>query len=272
MGKGLDRTGRVVTDPRISRRRRAVARSKRKRIAMGFGCVAALGALGWVALASPLLAVDEVKVLGGEHTTSEEVARVAGLGSDDNLLLLSTTRVEERAETLPWVKDAEVDRMLPGTVRVRVVERVPAMVVSLGAARWTIDASGHVLDSGAVADDLPILGGADTGDIEIGAQLTTPEIQDALIAFRSLSGRLRRDIVAVVAPTFERISFSLQDGTLIRFGAAERLQAKNEVLEALLARLKEQGRSAAYIDVRVPTSPAVAPRAIQAAPAPSPSA
>jgi cell division protein FtsQ len=256
----MSRTERLATDPRISRRRRAVAKSKRRRIATVIGGLVFVGGLGWVALASPLLSVDEVRVVGAEHTTSEEIAQVAGLGSDDNLLLLSTDAVEEKAETLPWVRSAEVDRMLPGTVRVKIVERVPAMVVSLGAARWTIDSRGYVLESGAVSNGLPILGGAETGDIEVGKQLTTPEIQDALKAFRSMSGALRRKVVAVVAPTFERISFSLEDGTLIRFGAAERLAAKNQVLDALLDRLKQQGRVAAYIDVRVPTSPAVAPR------------
>jgi cell division protein FtsQ len=261
----------MATDPRISRRRRAVARTKRKKIGTAVGGVVGLGAIAWVALASPLLAVDEVRVVGAEHTTSEEVAAATGLGADDNLLLLSTAEVAERAETLPWVKSAEVDRMLPGTVRVRIVERVPAMIVSLGAARWTIDSRGHVLDSGAVSEKLPVLGGAETGDIEIGTQLMTPEIQHALRAFRSLTGKLRREIVAVVAPSFERISFSLADGTLIRFGAAERLAAKNEVLDALLERLAQQGRSAAYIDVRVPTSPAVAPRTSIATPAPTPS-
>jgi len=271
----MSRTQRVATDPRISRRRRAVARSKRRRVMTWLGSIAALGALGWVALGSPLLAVDEVRVVGGEHTTSEDVALAAGLGPDDNLLLLSTADVAAKAETLPWVRSAEVDRMLPGTVRVRVTERVPAMVVALGAARWTIDARGFVLDSGAVNAKLPILGGAETGDIEIGAQLTTPEIQHALKAFRSMSKKLRAKIIAVVAPSFERISFSLADGTLIRFGAAEKLAAKNQVLNALLAKLAQQNKSAAYIDVRVPTSPAVAPRtsvAVDPAPTPAPTA
>jgi cell division protein FtsQ len=265
---------RVATDPRISRRRRAVARSKRRKIATACGSIAAVAAIGWVALASPLLAVDEIKVVGGKHTTSAQVAAATGLGPNDNLLLLSTASVAARTETLPWVKSAEVDRMLPGIVRVRIVERVPAMVVSLGAARWTIDAHGYVLESGATSTQLPVLGGAETGDIEVGAQLSTPEIQDALKAFRSMSNKLRDDIVAVIAPSFERISFSLVDGTLIRFGAAERLDAKNEVLDALLRRLREQNRQAAYIDVRVPTSPAVAPRTAPvttvASPGPSP--
>ena len=251
---------RATTDPRISRRRRAVARSKRKKIVTGLAIVAALGGIGWGALASPLLAIDEVKVVGARHVTSRDVARVAGIGPDDNLLLLSTGSVEDAAETLPWVKVAVVDRMLPGTVRVRITERVPVMVVSLGAARWTIDGAGRVLDSGAAARDLPILGGAELGDIRIGRRLTTPEILDALRVFRSMAPRIRSRIVAVFAPSFERISFSLEDGTLIRVGAAEHLDAKNHVLQALLARLKQQGRVAAYIDVRVPTSPAVAPR------------
>lgn len=263
--------GRVPTDPRISRRRRSVARSKRKKVATGLTAVAAAGGIAWGALASPLLAVDNVKVIGGKHTTAAEIARAAGLDENDNLLLLSADAVERSAETLPWVKEAEVARVLPGTVRVRVTERIPAMVVSLGAALWTIDARGHVLDAGAISSDLPTLGGTETGDIEIGSQISTPEIQDALAAFRSLSGKLQERVVAVIAPTSERISFSLDDGTLIRFGAAERLAAKNQVLGALLTRLRQQGRSAAYIDVRVPTSPAVAPRTTVATPAPTPS-
>src|SRR5687767_10017896 len=178
----MTRPERIPTDPRLSRRRKAVARTKRRRVLSGLGAVLALGAIGWVALASPLLAVDEVKVVGARHTTSAEVAVVTGLGADDNLLLMSTEEVETKTESLPWVRTAEVDRMLPGTVRVRITERVPAMVVSLGAAQWTIDSRGYVLDSGAVSDKLPVLGGAETGDIEAGKQLVTPEIQDALKA------------------------------------------------------------------------------------------
>ncbi len=263
---------RVTTDPRISRRRRAVARSNRRRgITIALALVA-VAAAAWAALASPLLAVDEVRVVGGKHTTAADVARAAGLGSDDNLLLLSTARVEERAETLPWVLEATADRILPGTVRVRVTERTPAMIVSIGAAQWTVDAQGKVLQAGAASDDLPVLGGAETGDIEVGGTLATPEVRDALAAFRSMSKKLQRRIVAVVAPSFERISFSLEDGTLIRFGAAEKLRAKNQVLDALLAELRDRNESASYIDVRVPTSPAVAPRGGGAVPTPSPGA
>jgi cell division protein FtsQ len=250
---------RTTTDPRISRRRVAVARSKRRKVAASAATVAAVAAIAWAALASPLLAVDEVRLVGGKHTSAVDIAAAAGLDPGDNLLLISTDRIEDAAETLPWVRRAEVHRVLPGTVRVRITERVPAFVLSLGATRWTLDVYGHILTTGVARKGLPVLGGVDTGDVEVGGRLAVPELLDALSAFRSLPAGVRSEVSAVIAPTSERISFSLADGMLIRFGAAESLDAKHEVLTALLRELRRENRVVAYVDVRVPTNPAVAP-------------
>lgn len=265
------RSTRTGTDPRISRRRRAVAKARTKRLSAVLATVVMLGVLAWTAFASPLLAVDDIRVVGGKHTTADDIARVARIQVGDNLLLISTGAIAQAAETLPWVKSADVDRIMPGTVRVRVTERVPAMVLSVGAARWTIDAAGRILAVGAVGRDLAVVSATEAGDIEVGEVVTTPELVDALRAYRSLSRGVRNRVAGVIAPTRERISFSLDDGTLIRFGAAESLHAKNEVLDALLADIRRENRAVAYIDVRVPTSPAVAPRAgVVPAPTPSP--
>lgn len=273
-------TPRTDTDPRISRRRKAVARSRTRKVVATTSALVVVAAVSWAAFASPLLAIDEVRVVGAEHTSADDIARVAELDDSSNLLLISTDAIERAAETLPWVKTAEVDRILPGTVRVTVTERAPAMILSIGAARWTIDVRGRVLAVGEHCEreracvsgsDLPVITGAETGDVALGATVSAPELVDALKAYRSLDRKLRARVVGIVAPSLERISFSLSDGMLIRFGAAERLRAKNEVLSALLEEIAREHRTVAYIDVRVPTSPAVAPAAA-AGPHPSPSA
>jgi cell division protein FtsQ len=249
---------RVDTDPRISRRRKAVARSKRRRIWMGLGAVGLIAVIVWVMFFSPVLDVRDIKVVGTKHVEAEEVAEVSGLlDSSQNLLTLATDEVAQRVEELPWVQEAEVDRMLPGTVRIKIIERTPAMILSLGAARWTVDAHGVVLEAGEVQPGLPVLAGVEVGDISEGLRLMTPEALDALRAFRSMPRLLRSEIVGVFAPTVERISFSLASGTVVRYGAAEKLEDKNEVLRVLLERLSAEGKVAAYIDVRVPTSPAI---------------
>ena len=252
-----DSAVRVHTDPRISRRRKAVARSKRRRYFIGIALILGVVTLVYVMFWSPLLAVDEVKVVGARHTTSAEIASIADLDAGDNLLRLSTSSIAEKAEQLPWVKSADVDRMLPGTVRVRVVERKPALILSIGSDRWTIDNRGIVLDEGEAAKGLPVLAGVEVAGVEPGDRLQTEESVDALKAYRSLPARMRKNVAGVFAPTRERISVSLVQGTVVRFGAAERLEAKNEVLKALLKRLRVEGSSPAYIDVRVPTNPAV---------------
>lgn len=261
----MSTAARVRTDPRISRRRRAIVRSRRRRMIITVCVVAALAAGVWVAFWSPLLDVRDVVVVGGKHVTSRDVAEVAGLNADDNLLLVSTSQVTEAVEELPWVLEAKVDRKLPGTVRVKVVERTPRIALAVGEARWTLDGRGNVLQAGLAEEGMPVLAGATVDEVRPGASIDEVEVRHALAAWRSLAPKVRREVSAVLAPTPERITFSLADGTQIRFGAAESLDAKNEVLVALLAQMRSEGRSAGYIDVRVPTSPA-----ISAAPAATP--
>lgn len=258
---------RVETDPRIRRRRKDVARGKKRKLVSVLVTLGVVAVLVWGAFWSPLLRVRDVKLTGAEHTTAAEVAAAAGLGSEDNLLLLSSDEVVEAAKRLPWVADAEVQRRLPGTVKVRVVERRPALVVSLGLARWTVDARGHVLTTGASDSGLPVVGGVEVGSIKPGVKLDAPVMREVLATWRSLPKRLAADVQAIFAPTLERISFTLVDGTQIRYGAAERLDAKNEVVLALRKQLSEEGKITSYIDVRVPTSPAIGPPPPAVAPA-----
>lgn len=259
---------RIPTDPRFSRRRRAVERSRRRKIALRGGTVAVVAAVGWLAFASPLLAVSAIMVRGARHTTPADVERVARLRGE-NLLLLSTDDLERRLRALPWVKRARVSRRLPGTVAVRVVERRAAMVVAVGNERWTIDAAGVVLQRGSARRRLPVVAGIAARRLRPGARLAGDEARAALRAYRRMPARLRRRVAGVFAPTVERITFSLADRTLVRYGAAEELRAKNSVVMAVLRKLKAEGKTAAYIDVRVPASPAVSATAPPGATAPA---
>ena len=82
-----------------------------------------------------------------------------------------------------------------------------------------------------------------------------------------------RQLVAILAPSVERLTLTLKNKTLVRYGPAENLRAKNAALVAVLRRLRREGRQVAYIDVRAPASPAVATHLTPVVPvAPSPAA
>lgn len=264
-------TRRVGTDPRISRRRKAVAKSKRRRVIGSSLGIVMVGVAIWAAFWSPLLHVRHVQVMGATNTEPGAVRAAVDLGRGDNLLLLSTGEIAAAVEALPWVKDADVHRRLPATVRIKIEERRPALVVTVAAGSWTIDASGRVLDVG-VTEGLPTLTGAVVTRLVPGDRVTEDEVRAGLQVWRSLPRKVKPAVASVVAASPERVALALRDGTIVRYGGADRLAAKNEVLTALLARLAEEGRTAAYLDVSVPSTPAVGPAPAPSTPAPTPSA
>jgi cell division protein FtsQ len=249
---------RASTDPRFSRRQRAVRRERRRKaIARTCGVLVVLAA-AWAVFYSPLLKVRHIEVVGAERTAPSAVTSAADVDSGANLLFIDNAEIAGRVRSLPWVQSVDVDRMLPGTIRIGIVERKPSLVLSLGAARWTIDDRGRVLEAGDAAGGLPVLAGVAVATVRPGVELRTPEATAALAVWRSLSGHLKGQVVAILAPTVERIALTLQDGTLVRYGAPERTAGKGEVLEALLKRMRSEGSGAAYIiDVRAPAHPAV---------------
>ncbi len=133
------------------------------------------------------------------------------------------------------------------------------MAVAIGEERYLIDRRARVLSSTEAAEGVPVLAGLQVGLPQPGDRLSSTQLRSALKAFSAMPRRLRNDVQAVFAPTVERITFQLSDGVQVRYGAAEDMTSKNEVLDVLLARLRNEGRSAFYVDVRVPEAPAVSP-------------
>jgi cell division protein FtsQ len=257
-------------DPRITRRRRAIERSRKKRLLVGVSCAALVVAIGWAVFLSPLLDVRRVQVSGSKHVTGRDIERAAHLGSGTNLLLLSTSSVVHDVEALPWVRRARVERSLPGTVRVRIVERKPSLVLARGHTRWLVDRAGYVIAPAAGGHHhLPTLAGVHAPPIHPGMRLAPATGAGAIAAWRSLPPKLIHRVVAIFAPTVDAITFSLKNGTTVRYGPPTQTRNKNHVLVALLHKISVEATGASYIDVRVPTSPAVGPSASTGAAQPS---
>ena len=118
----------TTIDPRIRERRIEVKREAgRKRLRVLLGAIVAFVAVGTVYLAveSPLLDVDHVRITGVQHLDAATVASAASVRPGAPLLRVDTGAVAARVERLPWVASATVSRALPGTLRITVTERVP---------------------------------------------------------------------------------------------------------------------------------------------------
>lgn len=109
------------------------------------------------------LVVRHVMVIGRDRTERSELLRAIGIATGDPILSFDLNLAYANVAGLAWVKEARIERRLPDTVFVSLIEREPM-------ALWQRDGKLHVidLDGGVIPDrdiakfgHLPIVIGED---------------------------------------------------------------------------------------------------------------
>lgn len=91
------------------------------------------------------LRVDEVLVVGRQETEGSELLEALGIGRGEPILGFDVDAARERIETLPWVRQASVERLLPDTILLSVEERRPLALWQNNGAFALIDYDGTVI-------------------------------------------------------------------------------------------------------------------------------
>lgn len=91
------------------------------------------------------LAVADVRVEGREATDRDTILAALGAAPGTPILAVSPSRAKEQIEKLPWVHSAVVERSLPDTIYVRLVERKPLALWQHGGKLDLIDHEGSVI-------------------------------------------------------------------------------------------------------------------------------
>ena len=128
------------------------------------------GVTGWAAIlgyqtaAPPVaawLAVKDVIVSGHNQVPRSEVLDYLKLDPHATLLSVNPKHLAMRLEAHPWIKHADIKRVLPNALQVHIVERHAAAVLRSPAMTLLLDEDGHALSvlSEGTEPGLPILVG-----------------------------------------------------------------------------------------------------------------
>lgn len=105
-------------------------------------------------------AIKHVEISGEMHTRRAAVSAIASRYVGLNLFRLDIDRVRREVTALEWVRRIEIEKALPDTLRIRIVERTPAaLIVRNGALRY-VDENGVAfaeLSPAAGDSDLPLI-------------------------------------------------------------------------------------------------------------------
>lgn len=114
--------------------RRARRARLSKRVGIGLGAAAAIGCLlVYLFFFSPWLALRSVELVGGDRFGNSQLQSIVGGQMGQPLALVDTAAVQRGVQQDPAVKSARVVRVWPGTLEVRVSERVPVLAVPVPA-------------------------------------------------------------------------------------------------------------------------------------------
>jgi cell division protein FtsQ len=91
------------------------------------------------------LTVADITVEGRETTDRETILAALGAGPGTPILAVNPTRAKEQLEALPWVRTAVIERRLPHTLYVRLVERKPLALWQHGGKLDLVDREGGVI-------------------------------------------------------------------------------------------------------------------------------
>lgn len=262
---------------RMQRRDRAQQRYRRYFVRLGV-VVALLAALAIGAIAvynSNLFAIEDVKVTGVEHLTSEEMSALAAVPSGTTLLRVDADAIVNRLKQDAWVQDAAVNRLFPSTLELVVTERQIAAVVEVQTSDaksvqpWAI-ASDHMWlmpipdrDSEAGQRTSPqVYEDADAAlaikDVpfgvkaQVGTYCTDESVLNALDIVSGMTTELADQVKTVYADGVEETRLVLENNVEIAFGSAENIRDKERVC---LKIMEEHPDSVAYINVRDVSSP-----------------
>ncbi len=104
--------------------------------------------------------VQALSVEGQNRTSNADIVQALGIGARTSMLSLDTAAAQRRLEMLPWVRHAQIMRLLPSTLQVVIEEREPFAVWQLDGKLHLVDDEGKVLGPATAArSDLPLIVG-----------------------------------------------------------------------------------------------------------------
>lgn len=217
----------------------------------------------WLVVNSPLFSVRHIRVLGNISLTTDEVISLAGVSTGESLFRLAPGDIEEALRRNPWVAEVVVEREWPSTLVLRVTERTPVgWAQGSGGQRVLVAGDGTVLSAAeGKPDRLPSLGSLELSLVP-GSLYAGP--RPVLAVAASFAPELRRQVAGLRVGE-SGVNLRLRVGGTVLYGPASSTDAKNAALVSILRQVRREGLRIEYVDVRLPSAPA-----LKAVAAPSP--
>jgi cell division protein FtsQ len=252
-------------DKRFRRAQLAPARRRRSALAQWWtvaraAAILAVGAYGayrgaLLVLSAEALQVTTITVTGNVRLSRGEVVALLDGLRGRSMVTLNLEEWRKRLRSSPWVADAAMRRVLPGTIAVAIAERQPMGIARLRDDLYLVDQRGTVVDQfgpNYAELDLPIIDGLTSAPRDGGTLIDEERAALAARLLGTLQGRpdLARRVSQVdVSDARDAVVILKDDTALVRLGEEDFVERLESYLE-LAPTLRERVAEIDYVDLR----------------------
>ena len=232
----------------IRKRRKRSSRRIFKGIIFLLICGAILGVIVYV----PFFTLSQIKLIGAEKITAEDVLKVGDIYIGEPLFKLETDAVAGRLAKDLRVEEVSVRRILPGTLEVTIKERRPLATIVCDYGYLDLDVHGKILDSYKNLREMtiPMITGVTANNLYIGDDFENPIVKSILEFLKKLNAASLNKIseVAIVEENYIVAYTATERAVQIRIGKLERLDEKARLVDNFLKDLETNPNPVEYID------------------------
>lgn len=111
------------------------------------------------AMLSPLFNIKKIDVKGNSLITKEEIVSLSGIYLDENIFRTNKYKAINNIKQNTYINEVEINKKLPNTIEINVVERIPKYMLEYGNGYVYINNQGYMLEISSIKKELPILTG-----------------------------------------------------------------------------------------------------------------
>lgn len=186
--------------------------------------------------------VNDIMVQGRQYTSGQKILKAMQLQVNDPIFKLSPYEISQNLKEVSWIKEAHVHRQLPGTIYVKIVERVPIAIWQHQKNHYLVDEQGVIITNENLSAfaNLPVVVGGD-------APLHVPKILQVLAKYPDV----RNKITALVRIGGRRWDIQLNRQVTIKLPEAKTDEAVAK-LDLLLKQQRLDLEEVKIVDLRLP--------------------
>ncbi len=237
--------------------RQLLHRSLRVGVVIFSGTLIVVGSFFVVQLmmASDMFRVEQITAEGGRQLSNEQLVALSDIRPGLNTFGLDLELIGRKIAENPWVREAQVERIFPRRIVIRIVERQPLAIINLGYLYY-LDSHGEIFKVLDADDqlDYPVVSGFDYQKLQDRDWQSASDLQRIVGLINDLQQRNGFNLEQV--SEIQRLDggsfdlYTLEGGVKIRLGRKNHRQ-KLDRLERIYSELQPRLPILDYIDLNV---------------------